>query len=81
MAVVVMLGNTRHLVSVRHAINARAASVRAGERTRRHAVVEAVQSVAKGACSTGWAVSEACRQLAGKPTMVLHRGGNGPEAA
>ena len=65
MAVVVMLGrNMRALQAVRDAVNRRAAVVGASDTVRRRAVAKALHLVQFGH-STGWAVSEACRQLAG----------------
>ena len=81
MSAVIILGNHMpNLAAVRDAINARARSIGASDKARRHAVAVGVQSITFGH-SVAWAVAEACRHLQGKPPVVHGGYPTPPEAA
>lgn len=80
MSEVILLSSPRVMGAVRNAVNERAKQIGASDDKRRRAVARAFLWVRSGH-SAAWAVSEACRELSGKPPAVHHGYPNPPAAA
>lgn len=65
-AAVVRLPRPQLLCTVRNAINQRAIALGASDERRRHALAVAFGELDRGA-SSGWAIHQGCRDVAGKP--------------